>query len=114
MAHLIIAMLLLLSALGLTFDLPLFSYAQVRADDMVAQDYFRHDLGAYPGSYCAKGELMAKSTATVDAEAVMNAWQDSESHAYVLNELRMDRVGIGIARAEDGTTIWVVALARSC
>ncbi len=114
MAHLIIAMLLLLSALGLNWDLPLFAHAQVRADDMAEQGYFRHNLGAYPGVYCAKGEVIARSTSGVSSGAIMDAWQGSESHAYVLNELRADRFGVGIARATDGTTIWVVTVARSC
>ncbi len=114
MGQLIIAMFLLLSSLGFGWDLPLFSYAQARADDMVEQDYFAHDLGAYPVPGCALGEVIAKSSDGVDAEVILNAWQESGSHAYVLDGLRADRFGVGIARGDDGTTIWVVAVARSC
>lgn len=114
MAQLIISMFLLLSALGFTFDLPLFAYAQARADDMAEQNYLRHNLGAYPVPACAIGEVLAKGSEGVTAEAVVGAWQQSPSHAYVLNDLRADRVGVGVAQADDGSVVWVVAVARTC
>ena len=114
MGQLIIAMFLLLSALGFNPDLALFSQAQFRADDMAERDYFKHDLSAYPGPHCAIGEVLAKSSEGVGAEVIVSAWQNSESHAYVLNEIRAARVGTGVAGADDGTTIWVVAVARNC
>ncbi len=113
MGELIIAMFLLLSAFGFSPDLALFSQAQGRASDMAEQGYFKHDLGAYSGDYCALGEVMAKSSGGVSAKAVMGAWQRSEPHAYVLNESRAGRVGVGVA-AGDAGIVWVVAVGRIC
>ncbi len=114
MGQLIIAMFLLLSALGFNPDLALFAQAQVRADEIAEQGYLRHDLGAYQGQYCAIGEVLAKGSERMNARAAMSAWQHSEPHAYVLNELRADRVGVGVAQGDDGSIVWVVAVARNC
>lgn len=113
MGELVIAMFLLLSSIGFSPDLALFSQAQTRANDMAEQDYFKHDLGAYSGDYCALGEVLAKSSGRVSAKAVMNAWQRSEPHARVLNESRAGRIGVGVAAGDSGI-VWVVAVGRIC
>ncbi len=109
-------LLLLLLALigGLVPSADLTAPAQARAQAMVEQGTMNHALSTYPAGYCGVGELLARGGDATTPAGVLAAWRGSPPHAFVLDTLRADRAGVGRAVGDDGTTIWVLALARTC
>ncbi len=109
MGALILALLLLL---GGSPDLALMQQAQARSVEQLAVG-MHHELGYYEEAGCGIGEVIATSGPGTAAEGVMAAWARSPSHAWVLAQ-DYDRVGVGVARAADGTTLWSVVLVKDC
>ncbi len=109
MGALILALLLLL---GRSPDLALMQQAQARSTEQLITG-MRHDLGYYSGAGCGIGEVLATSGPGTTAEGVTAAWARSLSHAWVLAQ-DYDRIGVGVARAADGTTVWSVVLVKDC
>ncbi len=109
MGALIIALLLLL---GGSPDLALMQQAQMRSVEQLTAG-MHHDLGYYDGAGCGISEVLATSGPKTTADGIEAAWARSPGHAWVL-ALDYDRVGVGVARGDDGTTVWTVVMVRDC
>jgi hypothetical protein len=109
--------------LALEVDEKLNQAAQLKAEDMIARDYFSHQgpggelpwswLDAVEYNYAAAGENLAMDVN--DPKVLINAWLNSPSHAKnILNENFTD-IGIGITKGKikgKETIVVVMFLAR--
>ena len=99
----------------LTLNSKLSSVAQMKAEDMAKNRYFSHNSPTYGSafdmmkdygiSYMTAGENIAKGQKS--AEAVMNAWMNSQGHRANILRDRYTELGVGYAVDENGTTYWV-------
>ena len=99
----------------LTEDWQLSRVAQYKAQDMHDQNYFDHQSPTYGTpfqmmksfnvSYRYAAENIAKGQKT--AEAVMNGWMNSSGHRANILKSDYTKIGVGYAKASDGTTYWV-------
>ena len=99
----------------LTLNSELSSVAQMKAEDMAKNRYFSHNSPTYGSafdmmkdygiSYMTAGENIAKGQKS--AEAVMNAWMNSQGHRANILRDRYTELGVGYAVDENGTTYWV-------
>ena len=100
---------------SLTSDSQLAKLAQMKAEDMAKNGYFSHTsptygsafdmMKTYGVSYKTAGENIAKGQKT--AEAVMNGWMNSSGHRANILKSDYTKIGVGYAKASDGTTYWV-------
>ncbi len=82
---------------------------------MAKNRYFSHNSPTYGSafdmmkdygiSYMTAGENIAKGQKS--AEAVMNAWMNSQGHRANILRDRYTELGVGYAVDENGTTYWV-------
>lgn len=96
-------------------DSQLAKLAQMKAEDMAKNGYFSHTsptygsafdmMKTYGVSYKTAGENIAKGQKT--AEAVMNGWMNSSGHRANILKSDYTKIGVGYAKASDGTTYWV-------
>lgn len=87
--------------------------AQAKSEDMRDKNYFDHTSPTYGSpfemlksfgvSYKTAGENIAKGQKT--AEAVVNAWMNSEGHRKNILNANFEEIGIGYATG-NGTTYW--------
>lgn len=87
--------------------------AQAKSEDMRDKNYFDHTSPTYGSpfemlksfgvSYKTAGENIAKGQKT--AEAVVNAWMNSEGHRKNILNANFEKIGIGYATG-NGTTYW--------
>lgn len=87
--------------------------AQLKSEDMKNKNYFDHTSPTYGSpfdmmkkfniSYKYAGENIAKGQKT--AEAVVNAWMNSEGHRKNILNSKFTDMGIGYVKA-NGTTYW--------
>jgi len=94
-------------------DTALSSQAQERSVQQLETGELKHDLSYYSVQACGIGEVLARSGSTTTVSDILEAWQRSPGHAWVLAQ-DYDRVGVGIVRDPDGTTFWTVVLVRDC
>ena len=100
----------------LTFDSSLSVIATIRAQEIAKSGKFSHHRPDSKGYFSTlyqeygftsgnAGENLAKTYKT--AEEAVQAWRESPTHnACILNE-KWTKTGIGVAKMEDGTYIWV-------
>lgn len=106
----------------LLWDDHLADFAQERADDMITRGYFSHHdpetgqiLLADLHSFVTVGENLYQITGAAVplmshiADKAVEGWRNSPSHNELMLDSRMDKGGIGMARA--GTRIVVVLVA---
>lgn len=87
--------------------------AQAKSEDMRDKNYFDHTSPTYGSpfemlksfgiSYKTAGENIAKGQKT--AEAVVNAWMNSEGHRKNILNANYEEIGVGYATG-NGTTYW--------
>lgn len=87
--------------------------AQAKSEDMKDKNYFDHISPTYGSpfemlksfgiSYKTAGENIAKGQKT--AEAVVNAWMNSEGHRKNILNANYEEIGVGYATG-NGTTYW--------
>ena len=100
---------------SLASDSQLAKLAQMKAEDMVKNGYFSHIsptygsafdmMKTYGVSYKTAGENIAKGQKT--AQSVMNGWMNSSGHRANILKSDYTKIGVGYAKASDGTTCWV-------
>ena len=102
-------------------DERLMAFAQRRADDMIARDYFSHDdpetheqaLGQLE-SRSANGEVLYQLEGGVAAyldkldDFALKDWKNSRPHAAIIGDKRMARGGAGVAVAARRAVVVVV------
>jgi len=97
----------------LTINRQVSNVAQIKSEDMRDKNYFNHTSPTYGSpfqmlkqfnvSYSYAGENIAKGQKT--AQAVVNAWMNSEGHrANILNK-NFTQIGVGYA-TKGSTTYW--------
>jgi len=97
----------------LTINKQVSNVAQIKSEDMRDKNYFNHTSPTYGSpfqmlkqfnvSYSYAGENIAKGQKT--AQAVVNAWMNSEGHrANILNK-NFTQIGVGYA-TKGSTTYW--------
>ncbi len=100
---------------SLASDSQLAKLAQMKAEDMAKNGYFSHTSPTYGSafdmmkkygvSYKTEGENIAKGQKT--AQSVMNGWMNSSGHRANILKSDYTKIGVGYAKASDGTTYWV-------
>ena len=100
---------------SLASDRQLAKLAQMKAEDMAKNGYFSHISPTYGSafdmmkkygvSYKTAGENIAKGQKT--AQSVMNGWMHSSGHRANILKSDYTKIGVGYAKASDGTTCWV-------
>lgn len=100
---------------SLASDSQLAKLAQMKAEDMAKNGYFSHTsptygsafdmMKTYGVSYKTAGENIAKGQKT--AQSVMNGWMNSSGHRANILKSDYTKIGVGYAKASDGTTCWV-------
>lgn len=100
---------------SLASDSQLAKLAQMKAEDMAKNGYFSHIsptygsafdmMKTYGVSYKTAGENIAKGQKT--AQSVMNGWMNSSGHRANILKYDYTKIGVGYAKASDGTTYWV-------
>ncbi len=100
---------------SLALDSQLAKLAQMKAEDMAKNGYFSHTsptygsafdmMKTYGVSYKTAGENIAKGQKT--AQSVMNGWMNSSGHRANILKSDYTKIGVGYAKASDGTTCWV-------
>ena len=100
---------------SLASDSQLAKLAQMKAEDMAKNGYFSHTSPTYGSafdmmkkygvSYKTAGENIAKGQKT--AQSVMNGWMNSSGHRANILKSDYTKIGVGYAKASDGTTYWV-------
>ena len=100
---------------SLASDSQLAKLAQMKAEDMAKNGYFSHTSPTYGSafdmmkkygvSYKTAGENIAKGQKT--AQSVMNGWMNSSGHRANILKSDYTKIGVGYAKASDGTTCWV-------
>ena len=99
---------------ALTLDSELSRVARIKSQDMIDKQYFSHISPTYGSPFemmeafglrfSAAGENIAYGQQT--AAEVMNAWMNSAGHrANILSET-YTHIGIGVAKAANGTLYW--------
>lgn len=111
---------------ALKVDSTLTSVARWRSKDMIARDYFSHDIPGYGSvfkkldskGYCYKvaGENIGWNTnPDADATARIHAlFMDSSGHRANILGKSWDVIGIGAYKGSDGKKMWTVLFADRC
>ncbi len=100
---------------SLSSDAKLNYIAQLKAEDMAKNKYFSHNsptygsafdmLKKYGYTYKTAGENIAKGQKS--PQAVMKAWMNSQGHRQNILSKSYSKLGVGCAKASDGTLYWV-------
>ena len=100
---------------SLASDRQLAKLAQMKAEDMAKNGYFSHISPTYGSafdmmkkygvSYKTAGENIARGQKT--AQSVMNGWMHSSGHRANILKSDYTKIGVGYAKASDGTNCWV-------
>ncbi|MGP1675271.1 MAG: CAP domain-containing protein, partial [Candidatus Limnocylindrales bacterium] len=111
---------------ALKVDSTLTSVARWRSKDMIARDYFSHDIPGYGSvfkkldskGYCYKiaGENIGWNT-NPDGEAtavIHGMFMDSSGHRKNILGKSWDVIGIGAYKGSDGKKMWTVLFADRC
>ena len=94
--------------------------ARYKSEDMLNKNYFAHQSPTYGSPfdmiknfgirYTAAGENIAKGQRT-PAE-VMNAWMNSPGHRANILSKQFTQIGVGVAKAANGTFYWTQQFIR--
>lgn len=95
--------------------------ARYKSTDMRDKNYFSHTSPTYGSPfkmmedfgirYTAAGENLANGQRT--AESVMNAWMNSSGHRSNILSGSFDQIGVGVAKAKNGTYYWTQMFIRA-
>jgi uncharacterized YkwD family protein len=98
----------------LTYDSQLGYVARLKSQDMVNNNYFSHTSPTYGSPFqmmerfglrfSAAGENIAYGQRT--AEEVMTAWMNSAGHRANILSATYTHIGVGVAKASNGTLYW--------
>jgi uncharacterized YkwD family protein len=98
----------------LTYDSQLGYVARLKSQDMVNNNYFSHTSPTYGSPFqmmerfglrfSAAGENIAYGQRT--AEEVMTAWMNSAGHRANILSSTYTHIGVGVAKASNGTLYW--------
>lgn len=98
----------------LTYDSQLGYVARLKSQDMVNNHYFSHTSPTYGSpfqmmekyglSFSAAGENIAYGQRT--AAEVMNSWMNSAGHKANILSGSFTHIGVGVAKASNGTLYW--------
>ena len=101
--------------MALQKDSRLAALAQQKAEDMAKSQYFSHTSPTYGSafdmlkaagySYKTAGENIAMGQKS--AASVMDGWMHSSGHRANILKSDYTKIGVGYAKASDGTTCWV-------
>lgn len=106
---------------SLTTDSNLTSVARTKSQDFINNNYFSHNSPTYGTpfemlttmgiKYSAAAENIASGQKT--AAEVMNSWMNSSGHkANILNS-NFNKIGVGVAKANNGNLYWTQLFTRS-
>lgn len=105
----------------LTKNWELSRVARYKSTDMRDRNYFSHTSPTYGSPfrmmedfgirYTAAGENIAYGQRT--AEEVMNAWMNSPGHRSNILGGNFDQIGVGVAKAKNGTYYWTQMFIRA-
>jgi uncharacterized protein YkwD len=111
---------------SLKVDSTLTSIARWRSKDMIARDYFSHDIPGYGSvfkrmdarGYCYRiaGENIGWNTYPDDdaTAAIHNMFMDSPGHRENILGRAWDVIGLGAYKGADGKKMWTVLFADRC
>ena len=111
---------------ALKVDSTLTSVARWRSKDMIARDYFSHDIPGYGSvfkkldakGYCYKlaGENIGWNTYPDDVAtaAIHKMFMDSSGHRRNILGKAWDVIGVGAYQGPDGKKMWTVLFADKC
>jgi uncharacterized protein YkwD len=111
---------------SLRIDNTLTSVARWRSKDMIARDYFSHQIPGYGSvfrkldskGYCYKvaGENIGWNTYPDDdaTAAIHRMFMDSSSHRSNILGRAWDVIGVGAYKGSDGKKMWTVLFADKC
>lgn len=99
---------------SLTANWELSRCARYKSQDMLNKKYFAHDSPTYGSpftmmrnfgiKFTAAGENIAKGQRT--PQEVMNAWMNSAGHRANILSTKYNQIGVGVAKAANGTLYW--------
>ena len=95
--------------------------ARIKSNDFIENNYFSHNsptygtpfemLESFGITFTAAAENIARGQRTA-AEA-MNSWMNSSGHRANILSSTYNQIGVGVARANDGTLHWTQIFIRS-
>lgn len=95
--------------------------ARYKSQDMLSKEYFSHQSPTYGSpfvmmdnfgiKFSAAGENIAYGQTT--AAAVMNSWMNSPGHRSNILSATYNQIGVGIAKAANGTYYWTQMFIKS-
>ena len=95
--------------------------AQYKSQDMINRNYFGHQSWTYGSPFnmmknfglrfSAAGENIAYGQQT--PQAVMNAWMNSAGHRNNMLNRVYNQIGVGVAKASNGTLYWTQMFIKS-
>lgn len=98
----------------LSYDSKLGYVARLKSQDMVNKKYFSHNSPTYGSpfemmetyglSFSAAGENIAYGQSS--AQEVMNSWMNSAGHRANILSSAYTHIGVGVAKASNGTLYW--------
>jgi uncharacterized YkwD family protein len=98
----------------LAYDSQLGYVARLKSQDMVNKSYFSHTSPTYGSPFqmmekfglrfSAAGENIAYGQRT--AQEVMNSWMNSAGHRANILSATYTHIGVGVAKASNGTLYW--------
>lgn len=104
----------------LKYDSQLGYVARVKSQDMVDNRYFSHTSPTYGSPFqmmerfglrfSAAGENIAYGQRT--AQEVMNSWMNSAGHRANILSASYTHIGVGVAKASNGTLYWTQEFAK--
>ena len=88
--------------------------ARYKAQDMINNNYFAHQSPVYGSAFTMMTNFGIKYTAAAEniaygqrsAQAVVTAWMNSPGHRSNILSGSYDQVGVGVAKAANGTLYW--------
>jgi uncharacterized YkwD family protein/spore coat assembly protein SafA len=95
--------------------------ARYKSQDMIKNNYFAHQSPVYGSAFTMMTNFGIKYTAAAEniaygqksAQAVVNAWMSSEGHRSNILSGSYDRIGVGAAKASNGTLYWTQLFIRA-
>ncbi|MDD2181593.1 MAG: SafA/ExsA family spore coat assembly protein [Bacilli bacterium] len=94
--------------------------ARIKSNDFIENNYFSHNsptygtpfemLRSFGINFSAAAENIARGQRT--AAEVMNSWMNSSGHRANILSSTYNQIGVGVARANDGTLYWTQIFIR--
>lgn len=105
---------------ALTINWELSRVARYKSQDMINKKYFSHDSPTYGSPFVMMESFGIKFTAAAENIAygqrtpaeVMNAWMNSPGHRSNILSTNVTQIGVGAAKASNGTLYWTQMFIR--